>query len=358
MLKKLPESMLEKMLIELRKTNIPVFIWGGEKLAGKIWKYLYVKGIMVDGFLINKKYWNDDVRELCGRPVYVLEEYLIENKCDLIVGFGGYNEKQAKTYMSNIHKLYAVDFIGTLCMEEYDSSIPSDFVIKNREKLEWLENHLFDEKSRKALEEYLLQRISGVYVKDEHEHEQYFPNDIIHLQEKEVFIDCGAYHGESTIDFIQHLNHKTDYQKIICFEADRNNYIETKDALKKYKNVEIMLAGVWDREDIIHINIGHGETSRISKNGNECVTVKTIDGVLNGEKVTYIKMDIEGSELKALHGSAKTIKKYKPKLAICIYHRPEDLIEIPRYIYSLRNDYRFYIRNHSPYGIETVLYAV
>ena len=83
-----------------------------------------------------------------------------------------------------------------------------------------------------------------------------------------------------------------------------------------------------------------------------------IDEILQGEEATYIKMDVEGAELRALYGAEKTIRTYRPKLAVCMYHKPEDLVTIPQYIYSIRDDYRFYIRNHSPYGIEMVLYAV
>lgn len=83
-----------------------------------------------------------------------------------------------------------------------------------------------------------------------------------------------------------------------------------------------------------------------------------IDDVVH-EKVTFIKMDVEGSELKALHGAKKSIKKHLPRLAISIYHKPEDIVEIPEYILSLHNGYQFYIRHHVPWlNNETVLYAV
>ena len=70
-----------------------------------------------------------------------------------------------------------------------------------------------------------------------------------------------------------------------------------------------------------------------------------LDDFLHGERVTFIKMDIEGAELDALRGASRIIKEQKPKLAISIYHRLEDIIEIPKLIISLRPDYRLYV-NH------------
>lgn len=69
-------------------------------------------------------------------------------------------------------------------------------------------------------------------------------------------------------------------------------------------------------------------------------------------------MDIEGSELKALEGAKGAIQKHHPILAICVYHRKEDLLTIPQYIKSLYGGYRLYLRAHSRYALELVLYAV
>lgn len=69
-------------------------------------------------------------------------------------------------------------------------------------------------------------------------------------------------------------------------------------------------------------------------------------------------MDIEGVELEALKGCKNTIMHDRPKLAISVYHRPEDIIEIPMYIKTLLPDYNLYMRHYSFYDGETVLYAL
>lgn len=84
----------------------------------------------------------------------------------------------------------------------------------------------------------------------------------------------------------------------------------------------------------------------------------SLDNLLQGRLVTFIKMDIEGSELKALMGAKETIRKYKPKLAICLYHKKEDILEIPLYVKELLPEYKLYIRHHCNKHGETVLYAM
>ena len=74
--------------------------------------------------------------------------------------------------------------------------------------------------------------------------------------------------------------------------------------------------------------------------------------------MTFIKMDIEGAELEALRGAESIIRKQRPKLAICVYHKPEDIWTIPMYILSLQNDYRLFLRHYSFGDTETVLYAI
>ena len=83
-----------------------------------------------------------------------------------------------------------------------------------------------------------------------------------------------------------------------------------------------------------------------------------LDDELANERVSLVKMDIEGSEAAAIKGCEKLIKKYKPALAICVYHKVTDLWELPLLIKSFVPEYKLYLRHHSKTQIETVLYAV
>lgn len=94
--------------------------------------------------------------------------------------------------------------------------------------------------------------------------------------------------------------------------------------------------------------------------GGVKIMATSIDNVLDGKKATFIKMDIEGSELMALRGAKNTITKWLPKLAISVYHKNEDMLEIPQYINDIAlNKYDFYLRHHhSLCQNETVLYCI
>ena len=86
--------------------------------------------------------------------------------------------------------------------------------------------------------------------------------------------------------------------------------------------------------------------------------VTTIDEVLGGRRLTYIKMNIEGAEPDALRGGQKSIQKWLPRLAISVYHRPADLWQIPKQVLELNAGYELYLRQHDGGIIETVLYAL
>jgi hypothetical protein len=90
------------------------------------------------------------------------------------------------------------------------------------------------------------------------------------------------------------------------------------------------------------------------------ISTTTIDRLVADHtipRVDFIKMDIEGSELEALQGAQQTLREFAPRLAISLYHRPEDFVSIPLWLDSLGCGYRFYLDHYSIHHEETVLYA-
>lgn len=183
---------------------------------------------------------------------------------------------------------------------------------------------------------------------------QYF-DSIIKFQKDEIFIDGGCYDFETC----KMLLEKCEPYRIYAFEPDKYNLEKVKSEIKLLglKNVEIINSGLWDCEKTLYFSSKGTIMSRVDENGEDQIHVVSIDERIK-DNVTFIKMDIEGSELKALKGAEKTIKKYKPKLAISIYHKLDDIVTIPDFIHSIVPEYKFYLRHYSLCESETVLYAI
>lgn len=168
-------------------------------------------------------------------------------------------------------------------------------------------------------------------------------------------IDCGAYDGDTALKFAEFF---PSYRKIYALEPNPEMLCKLEQRVAGLK-VEICNVGAYSRKDILRFESQKSGCSCLNQEGTFEIAVDRIDSLVANEcdPITFIKMDIEGSELEALKGAQKTIEKYKPKLAICIYHRRDDLIEIPKLIKELRSDYHFYLRNHQCIPEDSVLYA-
>ncbi len=187
-------------------------------------------------------------------------------------------------------------------------------------------------------------------------HNQYLLDDL-NFSENETIIDCGAFTGDTYLS----INSKTKgrFNKYYAIEPDPDCFqalLET--CVTNQEKVIAINKGVYEISGTIAFNneanvFGGGA---IEQNGNTFIEVIDIDSIVN-EKITFIKMDIEGSELAALKGARRTISTYKPKLAICIYHKNQDIIEIPKYILALNPDYKISVRHYCIEGTETVVYA-
>lgn len=192
---------------------------------------------------------------------------------------------------------------------------------------------------------------------------QYFPCDLMESSKDEVFVDCGAYNGDNIQDFIDF--EKGEFKSYYAFELNKKNYEELKDNVHRswpeYEHKFILENKGISNTTMPIMYIDACEGSKVNGIGTEKGYVVSIDDYFadSDEKVSFIKMDIEGAEMAALEGAQKTIRQYFPKLAICIYHKPEDFWEIPLFIKNLGGGvYRIFIRHHTELTTETVCYAI
>ncbi|MHC1724168.1 MAG: FkbM family methyltransferase [Aminipila sp.] len=216
---------------------------------------------------------------------------------------------------------------------------------------------LGDEKSRQVL----LNRIRSYLLSSSFLHStpilQYFDPEIITLGCDEVFVDGGMYVGDTAEQFFKCVNGK--YTHYYGFEPDTQNLHIAKKSLQGKGNITIIEKGLWSNETQLCFSGSLESSSKLDDSGNNVVEVTSLDTYFN-DKIppTFIKMDIEGAELEALKGSRNLIIENKPKLAICAYHKPEDLYTLPELIKTYCDDYKFFLRHYTDSIYETVLYAI
>ena len=243
-------------------------------------------------------------------------------------------------------------------------------VMVNRDAVNCLRPLLCDERSVHLLEQWVAWRShqSMEYYIEPDGQCEYFPQEIPKLfpQDPLHFIDCGGYTGDTVEDLYALWRGKIE--SVTCFEPDLDNLKQLHRTLARLQQGEhqgychFYPCGVGKRSEILSFSGGQGSSSAMVMGGGlgECkvqVPVVSLDQTVGLSSPNYIKMDIEGAELKALQGAAELITSQGPSLAICLYHKPEDLWEIPLYLKQIQPEYKMYLRTHDHLGLSTVLYC-
>lgn len=176
---------------------------------------------------------------------------------------------------------------------------------------------------------------------------------------KEInFVDGGAFDGDTIEDFVKH---DISFREIYCFEPDSKNRNALEKRIKRLNlgcPMTLFPLGLNDTFEMLKFEESGKASSAFSENGNICIQTVPLDRILKNKPISYIKMDIEGSELNALKGCEDIISKNHPLMAICVYHRPEHLWEVPLFLKSLNKNYHFFLRLYTQNCFETVCYAL
>lgn len=342
-------------------------------------------GVLVDCFIDQYS----PQKTLCGRPVFRPDE--IKDKGDFQVVSAVFPPSMAKPSSQNLSTpedilrglgfFRIVGFAEALCnypeiMKGYFSrnylwmrSTPE--AMCNLAAIERLYSLLADSKSNNIVERWVNWRTTQSvehYIIPDGQCE-YFPKDIdgqLFPSSALNFVDCGSYTGDTIQDL--YALWSGSINSICCFEPDVENVGKLHSTLARIQKDNchtqsyLYPCGVSDSTRVATFSSGHGSSSAVVC-GQECdsgevlVPLVSLDETLCFAKPNYIKMDIEGAELAALHGARDILVEHAPALAICLYHRPEDLWEIPLYVNKIQPDYKMYIRIHDHLGLSAVLYC-
>ncbi|HBB66694.1 MAG TPA: hypothetical protein DCZ93_05225 [Elusimicrobia bacterium] len=338
--------------LEALKAGLPVVLYGDGWYAPYVREFLGRAGVAVAGCFV------DDGFTSSAGTVSFDEIGRRFGKFNIVIGFADHRlarEKLKKKDLRQAAGVYFFDVMGPLL----DYKLDPAYIERHKERFGSVHGMLADELSRETYAAFLRAKLGGYAdgLYDVWRKDQYFPEGIIELSRGEVFVDGGAYTGDTLLTFMRKANGQ--YGKYYAFEPEPGNAaaLSAKVGKRGFRDVSVIGKGLWHKAEVLRFAAAQGTTgSAISATGGTSIEADTVDNL--APDATYIKMDVEGAELEALRGAAGTIKRNRPKLAVCLYHKPGDLLEIPLYLKSLVPEYRLFLRQHQPVSCELVLYAV
>lgn len=351
-------NLKKNIITQVKKKGI--YIFGAHKVGLNLSIECQKKNIKVLGFFdndltkINKK--------LNNIKIYKPTEKNCSNKI-IIVASGRYSLqiidqlKNIKCLFLNLHEFQYLFDLSHQAEQKFRKFISA--LTKNRSKFNKVYNLLNDKISKNVFNGLLKIRseLNISYSEDfkSNFNDEYIDPLFIKKRDLKVFIDVGSYNGD-TIDRIE--NNLGKINTAYLFEPELSPYIDSIKRFDHRKKFFSFNFGLSDK--IFKINY-HGEYSydlrldENKKNNTKSIQFIPLD-FLKIQDVTFIKIDVEGAELSVLKGGVETIKKYKPKMAICAYHRANDFWEIVEFVLKINSSYKVGIRHYSDILDDTTLY--
>lgn len=328
----------------LKETDLPIVIYGMGNGADMITQRLEKLGIETADFFASDEFVRGHFFH--GKRVLKYSE-VCEKYSDFVIvmAFAVHDEKMLARVkeLSKEHTLYFPDVpvVG-------DGTFSREYIEEHDREFDEAFSLLSDEKSRQSFMDILNFKVSGrteylfkCEMKKEDIHSEYLcPSS------DEILMDLGAYDGDTVREFLSATD--SSYRKIYAVEADAKNYKKLCDKTSALSKIERFNLAAWDKKETLFFEKKKGRNSKLSATGKIEIQADSVDNILNGREITLLKMDIEGSEEKALDGARGTIRRYRPRLYVCAYHRNSDMFRLPLKIHELCPDYRIHFA-HSPY---------
>ena len=303
-------------------SGIPLFSPKSTALTSEIKKNsVVIMGILnplVDITLITKRLLNDGWGEVVEYAIWVENEYRKHGKCPSPI-----SSRDWKDHVTNLQQV---------------------------------RNEFADEKSVQIFDAFLNFVYTGKNEFPEIEMNPYFPTDISRTETPLRMIDCGAFTGDT---ILQAQSTGYSIEVVHAFEPDMTNYAKLCSSMKNINQVVCWPCGTSSKTESIRFETQGDMGSFTSPEGNTLIQCVSIDDCIPNFNVNFIKMDIEGSEYDTLRGAESVLRKYRPRLAISVYHLSSDIWKIPLWIREVYGKTaKFYLRHHSRTIADTILYVL
>lgn len=235
--------------------------------------------------------------------------------------------------------------------------------VERKSVFDYISSRLSDSESRMQYWLYYqwVCQIAGAFPSEGTIEDQYFQDQLIKLSNKEVFIDCGAYIGDTLKSFLEKTN--TIFEEYYAFEPDKTNFEQLVDYVSTtpshvQSRVRVFNAAITASSGFVSFNSVESQISRQDPVSDNLVWGYSLSDIPFQVEPTFFKLDLEGGDLNALTGGIKKIIQWRPTLCVAIYHNPEDFLDIPLFLMGTLKNYDFYVRAHNRFGLDFVFYCV
>lgn len=323
----------------LQTADKPKIIYGMGNGADKILSVFELYGIKADGIFASDEFYREGKR-FHDMPVLRYSDFCEKYDDFIVLVSFATNLPEVR---ANILRIASERELYAPCVPVYgDTLFTEKYYNEHKEEIDKARALFADELSGEVFDNIIRYRLTGkleyLFASQTDKDEPW--KRLLHTNNYKSFADLGAYTGDTAKEF---LSHCPDAERVYAMEPDPRNFRKLS-AAEDERIIKIN-KGAWDKTESLEFNMGAG---RGASRGNHGKTVildfDSLDNVLDGESVDYIKYDVEGSEREALFGSRKTIKKHSPDLLVSLYHRSEDIFTLPILVNSFDCGYKLYLR--------------
>lgn len=356
------DKIQEDMVQQLKKESLPLVLWGCGDVAEALYQYLKQQEISIDAVWLDADF---EQMTFHGMQTKRLEQVTAEfPKFNVILGHSHYDK--GRKLPEKIPQIQKVFYAFSIHYEQYEK-VPYEQIEKEADRFVWLCSQVEDEQSVHNLMAYLNTKMTGNadYILDSYEKPMsFYNNDVFQMSDREVFLDIGAYNGDTIKLFLEETDGK--YKKIIALEPDDKSFLELNEYLarERIRNVVTSKTGAWNRQENLLFKTGNEQISSVDMGDNILKASNTItiyadrlDEIFGEEEISFIKINYYEGVLEAMEGCSGILKSCHPKLAIDVGFDIYNVLKLSELLTSLELGYRLYLRFNRAMSSTFTLYA-
>lgn len=332
--------MIQSFWERIKTEKHPVVIYGTGNGADRLIDRLCAESVEISGVFASDGFVRD--RLFRGFKVMSMREAAECFGEDMLIlmGFGS----DRSEVVCSVKRLCSSTRVACPRIPLYDDVfMDGSFIPLMRERFDRLAPYLADETSVRTLYAVMNYRITAdlryLFGCEENEDDTF--REILGLSIDEDYVDIGAYRGDSIDRF---LSFAGKYSSITALEPDGKNHGKLSEHVRGMENVRALRLFASDSSGTVSFASGTGRGSSEGR-GEDCESA-SVDELCSGKRVSFIKIDAEGSEEKIIMGCRRSIEKWRPKIKTAVYHRADDIWRIPDAVRAIRDDYSIYLRHY------------